>query len=63
MWRVDEPSARLTPELSVVAVNERLGRLFSPVSQRVGVLMVRLICQAASAAQVPFEGDAFSPPE
>ena len=42
MWRVDEPSARLTPELSVGAANVSLGRLFSSVSRIVGVFVVGL---------------------
>ena len=60
--RVDAPSARLTPELSVGAMNGRVGWLLYNVSQRVGVLVDRLILRAAAVAQVPFEGDAFSPP-
>ena len=48
-------------ELSVGAENGRAGRLFCPVSRRVGVLVGRLICRAAAAAQVPFEGDSILP--
>ena len=53
---VNEPSERMTPELSV-------GWFFSPVYWRVGFLVVSFICRAAAAAQVPFEGDALLPPE
>ena len=63
VMRDDVPSVWLTPELSVGATNDRAERIFYPVSQRFRVLVVNLICQAAAAAQVPFEGDALLPPD
>ena len=56
-------AARLAPELSVGEVKTNVWLLSYHILRSVEVLIVCLVLRATDFSQVPFEGDAPSPPE